>query len=109
MIEWNVYAPKVTEHNNFGNVVVEVGYSVYARLEDQIVQGDFGKIQLSDPDPKSFIPLQDLVKDVVIRWVKDTLGAEKVAEMESKLNDLVAARLQAVNSQSPTKEAHFSW
>lgn len=114
MIEWNVFSPKVSANDALGNVVVEVGYSVYARLDDQIVQGDFGQVRLSDPDPNSFIAMSDLSKDVVMGWAKDALGADKVAEMESKVNDLVTARLQTISNESPTnesqvKEAHFSW
>lgn len=109
MIEWNVYEPQVVEENDLVDVVVKVGYSVYARLDEQIVQGDFGQIKLSDPDPNSFIPMENLTKDVVIGWVKDVLGADKVAEMESKLNDLVTIHTQVVDSEPPAKEAHFIW
>jgi hypothetical protein len=110
MIEWNVYSPKVMQANNLNNVVVEVMYSVYARLDDQIVQGDFGSIHLFDPSPNSFLAFEDLSRAVVIQWAKDALGADAVAKMESKLNSLVAERLEKSRVPDATNEPmHFVW
>ena len=35
--------------------------------------------------PEDLIPYADLTKDVVVNWVQDALGADKVAEIEAAL------------------------
>ena len=61
----------------------------------------YGSIGLERPD--SLIPFDDLTEDMVVGWVKEKLGAEKVAEVEAAL------QAQLDEKRSPTKMAGVPW
>ena len=48
-------------------------------------------------------PFADLTEEVVIDWVKDALGAEKVGEVEAALQN------QIDEQRAPTKAAGVPW
>lgn len=47
--------------------------------------GSYGSIGLSPADPKNKIPFEELTEELVIEWVKSTLGKERVDELENSL------------------------
>jgi hypothetical protein len=108
-MEWNVYGPKVVEDATLGQVVVEVGYSLYQKFDAEVVQGAHGSVTLAAPNPSSFTALGDLSKDTVVSWVKQALGEQAVADMERKLSELVAKREESVPALSQAAPAAFSW
>lgn len=54
-----------------------------------------------------FIPYEDLTEDIVIGWVKEALGAEKVSEVEIAVNQLALTKKQEINN--PTVESGTPW
>ena len=63
--------------------------------------GAYGSIGFERPD--NLIPFSDLTEDLVIGWVKDKLGSEKVAEIANAL------LLQIEEQAQPTKAAGLPW
>jgi len=63
--------------------------------------GAYGSIGLERPE--SLVPFDDLTEDMVVGWVKDKLGDEKVAEVE------VALQAQLDEKHAPTKAAGMPW
>lgn len=57
----------------------------------------------ANPESKSFIPYESLTKAVCIDWVKEGLGAEQVASLESGLT----ATLDQL--ENPTEAAGVPW
>ena len=63
--------------------------------------GAYGSIGLERPD--TLIPFDDLTEEVVIGWVKEKLGAEKVTEVEDAL------QVQLDEKHAPTQAAGVPW
>lgn len=63
--------------------------------------GAYGSINFERPD--SLIPFADLTEDLVVGWVKDKLGSDKVAEIANALLDQIEEQAQ------PTKAAGLPW
>ena len=61
----------------------------------------YGSIGLERPD--SLIPFDDLTEDMVVGWVKEKLGDEKVAEVEAALQS------QLDEKHAPSKAAGVPW
>ena len=62
-------------------------------------EGAYGSIGLERPDV--LIPFDSLTPELVVQWVKDYFGEEKVAEIEAAL----AARIS--EKQTPTSASGF--
>ena len=82
------------------NRKTEDGYvfAVHWRLDastDAYEEGAYGVIRLERPE--ELIPFDQLTLELVVQWVKDYFGEEKVAEIEAAL----AARIS--EKQSPTE------
>ena len=77
---WNI--TKMTRYQSTG-LVYEVQYSVTSTLEE-FTHTDFGVVTIegtsSSPD---FIPYEDLTENIVLGWVKDTLGTPGVDSIEN--------------------------
>lgn len=66
--------------------------------------GAYGSVGFSEPDPKDFIPYDELTQELVIDWTQDALGGnEKVAEIE----DALTANLDA--QENPVNESGLPW
>ena len=63
--------------------------------------GAYGSIGLERPD--TLIPFDDLTEGMVVGWVKEKLGAEKVTEVEDAL------QVQLDEKHAPTKAAGVPW
>ena len=63
--------------------------------------GAYGSLGFERPD--NLIPFADLTEEIVIGWVKDQFGAEKVAEIEAALQS------QINEQRNPTKAAGVPW
>jgi hypothetical protein len=61
----------------------------------------YGSLGLERPD--TLIPFDDLTEEVVVGWVKEKLGAEKVTEVEDAL------QAQLDEKHAPTKAAGVPW
>ena len=85
--DWNcktVDVYPVNEGNN--NVVYNVHYRVVGEDSETAVLGDFIGTQVLDvSDITDFTPFEDLTNDQITNWVKTTLGAEKVTQIEDSI------------------------
>lgn len=64
--------------------------------------GAYGSLGLERPEGE-LIPFSELTEALVIGWVKDKFGEEKVAEIESAL------QAQLDEQRNPTKAAGVPW
>jgi hypothetical protein len=63
--------------------------------------GAYGSLGLERPD--NLIPFDQLTEDIVVGWVKDKFGDEKVAEIEAAL------QAQIDEKHAPTQAAGVPW
>ncbi len=64
--------------------------------------GAYGSIGLERPE-EDMIPFADLTEEIVIGWVKEKFGEEKVAEIEAAL------QAQLDEQRQPTRASGLSW
>lgn len=62
----------------------------------------YGSLGLERPEDE-MIPFSQLTEEIVVQWVKDKFGEERVAEIEAAL------QAQIDEQQSPTKAAGVPW
>jgi hypothetical protein len=75
-------------------------YTVNAK-DDTYSAGAYGSLGFERPD--NLIPFADLTEDEVVSWVKEALGADKVAEIEAAL------QTQIDQQRNPTQAAGVPW
>lgn len=63
--------------------------------------GAYGSLGFERPD--NLIPFADLTEEIVVGWVKNKFGAEKVAEIEAAL------QAQLDEQHAPSKQAGVPW
>jgi len=84
-------------------IVFTVHYTVSAE-DGTYSSGAYGSIGLEAPaEGDSVIPFANLTEEVVVGWVKDHFGAEKVAEIETALQG------QLDEQHAPTKASGTPW
>lgn len=89
------------ERETADGYVFTVHYTVEAK-NDTYSAGAYGSLGLERPEG-NMIPFADLTPEIVIGWVKDKFGDEKVAEIEAAL------QAQLDEKRSPTKAAGVPW
>ena len=94
---WNIAN---LERETADGFVFTVHYTVNAK-NDTYSSGAYGSIGLERPD--NMIPFADLTEDIVVGWVKDKFGSEKVAEIEAAL------QAQLDEQAAPTKASGLPW
>ena len=88
------------ERETADGFVFTVHYTVSA--DDGVYSsGAYGSLGLERPD--NLIPFDQLTEDVVVGWVKNKFGEEKVTEIEAALQE------QLDQKHSPTKAAGLPW
>ena len=81
-ITWSI---SQLERHTADGIVYTVHYRVDA-ADGTYTAGAYGSIGLEAPvETDAVIPFADLTEATVIGWVKDSLGAEKVTEVEAAL------------------------
>lgn len=90
------------ERETIDGFVMTAHYTVDAVTEDGAYRsGAYGSASFERPE--NLIPFADLTEDLVVQWVKDALGADKVLEIgQALLNQLEEQR-------HPTKAAGVPW
>lgn len=84
-MNWSIVALDVhTKVGEMDSVVYQVHWSA------QMVDGEhsasiIGADSLTDPDPDSFTPFEDLDKDTVLEWLHAKMGEERLQQMEESL------------------------
>jgi hypothetical protein len=97
-ITWNVAN---LERETADGYVYTVHYTVDAK-DDTYSAGAYGSIGLERPEGE-MIPFADLTAEVVIGWVKEKFGDEKVAEIEAAL------QAQLDEQRTPSKASGLPW
>lgn len=97
-ITWNVAN---LERETADGYVFTVHYTVDAK-DDTYSAGAYGSIGLERPEGE-MIPFADLTPEVVIGWVKEKFGDEKVAEIEAAL------QAQLDEQRAPSKATGLPW
>ena len=95
---WNIAN---LERETADGYVFTVHYTVDAK-DDTYSTGAYGSIGLERPDT-NMIPFADLTPEIVVGWVKDKLGDEKVAEIEAAL------QAQIEEQRQPRTAAGVPW
>jgi hypothetical protein len=73
------------------------------RQRRHLQQRRYGSVGLEKPEPGNMIPYADLTEEIVVGWVKDHFGAEKVAEIEAAL------QAQIDQQHAPTTAPGVPW
>ena len=89
------------ERETADGFVFTVHYTVNAD-NGTYTSGAYGSLGLERPEDE-MIPFSQLTEEIVVGWVKDKFGEEKVAEIEAAL------QAQIDEQQSPTKAAGMPW
>ena len=99
VISWHVAN---LERETIDGFVMTAHYTVDAVTEDGAYRsGAYGSIGFERPE--NLIPFADLTEDLVVQWVKEALGTDKVLEIgQALLNQLEEQR-------HPTKAAGVPW
>ena len=78
-------------------------YTVNAKSDDAVYSaGAYGSLGLERPEG-DLIPYSELTEDVVVAWVLQKLGDEKVLEIHAALDN------QIDEQRSPSKAAGVPW
>jgi len=97
-VTWNI--ANLDRHTADG-IVFTVHYTISAN-DGTYSSGAYGSIGL-EPPASSPIPYAKLSPEIVIKWVKDKLGAEKVAEIEAAL------QAQIDEQRAPSRATGVPW
>jgi hypothetical protein len=91
------------ERETSDGYVFTVHYTVDAVSGDQVYRaGAYGSLGLERPEG-DMVPFASLSEDLVVGWVKDKFGPEKVAEIEAAL------QAQLDEQHAPTKASGMPW
>jgi len=98
-IKWHIAN---LERETIDGFVMTAHYTVDAVTEDGAYRsGAYGSASFERPE--NLIPFADLTEDLVVQWVKEALGTDKVLEIgQALLNQLEEQR-------HPTKAAGVPW
>jgi hypothetical protein len=89
------------ERETADGLVITAHYTVDAN-DGTYSAGAYGSIGFERPE-EDMIPFADLTEEMVIGWVKDKFGAEKVAEIEAAL------QAQLNEQRTPSKAQGTPW
>lgn len=95
---WNIAN---LERETADGYVYTVHYTVTAS-DDTYSSGAYGSLGLERPEGE-MIPFAELTEDVVIGWVKEKFGTDKVSEIEAAL------QTQLDEQRQPSKAAGLPW
>jgi len=96
---WNI---SNLERTLSDGIVYTLHYTIDA-FDGTYRSGAYGSIGLEPPEEDELIPYADLTKEIVVGWLLDKLGEEKVAEVEAAL------QAQIDEQTTPTKGAGVPW
>lgn len=101
---WKIYN---LERQTENGLVIEVTYGCIG-VSTNFKTRQTGILGLEgDPTDPNFVAWEDLTEEIVIGWVKDELGTEKVNEMETKIEDRLTGREEELSNK--TTEEGLPW
>ena len=92
--QWSVVNMDRTLSNGY---VGTVHYTISAN-DGTYASSAYGSIGLDAPDEDDAIPYAQLTPEIVIAWVKDKFGDEKVAEIEAALQSQLDEQHAPINA-----------
>lgn len=100
-INWTIDGMDVVPNKSvYTNVVSNIHWRVLATYENYMISV-YGEESIEYQLRETFIPYEELTQETVINWVKQTMGIEKVTEIENmvteKLNNLVNPEVVALS------------
>lgn len=90
------------ERETSDGLVITAHYTVDAN-DGTYSAGAYGSQGFERPAEDALIPFADLTEEIVVGWVQNALGDEKVAEVEAALQG------QLDEQRNPTKAAGVPW
>ena len=84
-----------------GHYTVSAADEAYSAADEAYSAGAYGSVGFERPE--NLIPYDDLTQDMVVGWVKDQLGEEKVTQIEEAL------QAQLDEKRAPTKQSGTPW
>jgi hypothetical protein len=90
------------EHYTADGVVFTVHYTISAN-DGTYSSSAYGSIGLEKPDPSAMVPYANLTEELVVGWVKQNFGDEKVEEIEAALQQ------QLDQQHAPTTAPGLPW
>jgi hypothetical protein len=96
--EWNFPALEVVKNKDSLINVIKTAHWVYSVENNGYVASIHGAVDLSDPNPASFTPYENVTKEQVQGWVEEAFGQKTLDDMKFNLNELLAQQ------QTPTNE-----
>ena len=92
------------ERTNDTDAVVTIAHYRVEGSDGEYSQGAYGTMAFEgDPSAEGFIAFDALTEDVVIGWVKDKFGDEKVAEIEAAIAEKIEVQ------KNPPTVAGLPW
>ncbi len=98
-ITWKIDSIKcLAQVDDYTDVVYDIAWRVFATEGDHSTSV-YGSVTVSfDPDDVTdFVPYEDLTEEEVLGWVFDSLGEERLAEIEGSvtnaLQDIIAPKV----------------
>lgn len=89
------------ERHTSDGIVYTVHYTINAK-DDAYSAGAYGSLGLEPPESDP-IPFAELTEEIVVGWVKDKFGEEKVTEIETAL------QAQLDEQRAPSKASGVPW
>jgi hypothetical protein len=96
-----IWAVAQLERETEDGFVFTVHYTVAAH-DGTYSSSAYGSLGLERPED-DMVPFADLTEEIVVGWVKDKFGEEKVAEIEAALQD------QLDEQHAPRKASGLPW
>jgi hypothetical protein len=90
------------ERHTADGIIFTVHYTVAAN-DGTYSAGAYGSINFQRPEEENLIPFADLTEKIVVGWVQNALGDEKVAEVEAALQG------QLDEQRHPSRAAGVPW
>ena len=99
--EWHIHRLTCVTTPTLNNVVIEANWSLFGLVEGKtdISATEFGIETLPEYDPVNpFVPYDQLTETQVIDWVKASLGADKITQLEAKIDKRIQAQMKPAAS-----------
>ena len=82
-----------TMYRNTDGDVISTIHWIAKKLSDGYEASTYGSVNLQEKSPSdpSFVSYKDITQNLAIEWLKDALGTEKIAAIETELDVLISA------------------
>lgn len=90
--KWKIFKLEVLpQHEGLTNVIKRACFEVEGRCQETgEASALMGDTTFIDPDETSFVPFFELSEEIVLKWVKASIGTQTVHELEQEVRNNVA-------------------